>query len=84
MGDRASNEDNTVIAKGYALMDAVINFTRPRYEFGVQAQNLLNSIWNEAQFDTESKLKNETTPVSEIHFTPGTPFFIKFTAAYKF
>ena len=30
------------------------------------------------------KLKNETTPVSEIHFTPGTPFFLKLTAAYKF
>jgi outer membrane receptor protein involved in Fe transport len=84
LSDRPANEDNSVVAKGYALMDAVINFTRPRYEFGIQAQNLLNSIWNEAQFDTESKLKNETTPVSEIHFTPGTPFFIKFTAAYKF
>jgi outer membrane receptor protein involved in Fe transport len=84
MSDRSANEDNSVMAKGYGLMDAVINFTRPRYEIGLQAQNLLNSAWNEAQFDTESKLKGETNSVSEIHFTPGTPIFVKLTAAYKF
>jgi outer membrane receptor protein involved in Fe transport len=84
MSNRAANEDNSIIATGYGLMDAVINFTKPRYEFGIQAQNLLNTAWNEAQFATESKLKNETTAVNEIHFTPGTPIFVKFTAAYKF
>lgn len=84
MSDRPANEDNSVIAKGYALMDAVINFTKPRYEISLQAQNLLNSAWNEAQFDTESRLAGETAPVSEIHFTPGTPIFIKLGAAYKF
>lgn len=84
MSDRPANEDNSVIATGYTLMDMVMNFTKPRYEFGLQIQNMLNSKWNEAQFDTESKLKNESTPVSEIHFTPGTPFFLKLTAAYKF
>lgn len=84
MSDRPANEDNSVIATGYALMDAVVNFTKPKYEFGLQIQNMLNSKWNEAQFNTESKLKNESTSVSEIHFTPGTPFFLKLTAAYKF
>jgi len=84
MGNRPANEDNSIVAKGYALMDAVINFTRPRYEIGFQAQNLLNSIWNEAQFATESRLKTEPAPVTEIHFTPGTPFTFKFTAAFKF
>jgi len=84
MGDRSANEDNSVVAKGYGLMDAVVSFTRPKYEFGIQAQNLLNTGWNEAQFDTESKLKNESSSVSEIHFTPGTPFFLKISAAYKF
>lgn len=27
--------------------------------------------WNEAQFDTESRLKGEPEPVSELHFTPA-------------
>lgn len=84
LSDRPAVEDNSVIAKGYALMDAVISYTRPKYEFSIQAQNLLNSNWNEAQFLTESKLQSETQSVSEIHFTPGTPIFIKITGAYKF
>jgi len=73
IGDRPANEDNTVVAKGYFLADAVLNYTRGRFEIGLAVQNLLNREWNEAQFDTESRLPNELEPVSEIHFTPGTP-----------
>jgi hypothetical protein len=47
-------------------------------------QNLLNKKWKETQFETESRLKNEPMPVSEIHFTPGTPFFAKLNVTYKF
>jgi outer membrane receptor protein involved in Fe transport len=84
MGDRPANEDNTVIAEGYTVCDLIVNYSRPKYEFGVQVQNLFNVEWNEAQFDTETRLRYETASVSEICFTPGTPFFIKLTAAYKF
>lgn len=45
---------------------------------------LLNSEWNQAQFDTESRLPNEPEPVSELHFTPGTPFFLKGFVSYRF
>ncbi|NJN35458.1 MAG: hypothetical protein HC817_15570 [Saprospiraceae bacterium] len=44
---------------------------------GFTVENLLNSRWNEAQFDTESRLQGEAAPVSELHFTPGTPFAVK-------
>lgn len=84
LGDRAANEDNTVVAPGYTVFDAAVNYIKPHYEFGLQVQNLFNTNWNEAQFDTETRLRNEAAPVSEICFTPGTPFFIKLTAAYKF
>lgn len=84
IGDRPANEDNSVIAKGYTVFDLVANYTRKSYEFGIQVQNLSNTKWNEAQFDTETRLRNETAPVSEICFTPGTPFFFKLSAAYKF
>ncbi len=73
LGDRPANEDNSVVATGYFLTDAVLNFTHSRFEIGITVQNLLNRNWNEAQFDTESRLFNELEPVSEIHFTPGTP-----------
>jgi hypothetical protein len=73
LGDRPATEDNSVVARGYFLTDAVLNFTRSRFEIGITVQNLFNQNWNEAQFDTESRLFNELEPVSEIHFTPGTP-----------
>jgi hypothetical protein len=47
-------------------------------------ENLFNVEWNEAQFDTLSRLKHETEAVSEIHFTPGTPLFIRAGVGYKF
>jgi len=59
-------------------MDAVISFTTGRYQLGLSIENLLdNKNWKEAQFDTESRLQFETDPVSELHYTPGTPFNAK-------
>ncbi|GAB2809844.1 TonB-dependent receptor [Ferruginibacter profundus] len=74
---RPANEDNSVVAKGYFLLDASINYTRPKYEIGISAENLLNVKWNEAQFATESRLQNEPGAITELNFTPGTPLFAK-------
>jgi len=81
LGDRAANETNTVVATGYFIADAIVNYSRPGYEFGLSVENIFNTAWKEAQFDTESRLQGETDPVSEIHFTPGTPlaFKVRFT-----
>jgi outer membrane cobalamin receptor len=81
MHDRAANESNSVIAKGYTVTDLAVNYTKKKYELGIAIENLFNVKWNETQFDTESRLKNEAAPVSEIHFTPGTPFFARMKAA---
>ncbi|MEO1625775.1 MAG: hypothetical protein AAFV25_11510, partial [Bacteroidota bacterium] len=51
---------------------------------GFAIENLFNSDWNETQFATESRLRNETESVEEIHFTPGIPFFIKGMVKYRF
>ena len=77
MGDRPANEDNSVVAKGYFVTDAAINYTKKKWEAGLAIQNLFDVRWKETQFDTESRLHNEPAPISEIHFTPGTPFFAK-------
>lgn len=84
MGDRPANEDNSTVAKGYFVTDAVVSYERKRFAIGISAQNLFDVRWKETQFDTESKLRNETTPVSEIHFTPGTPFFFKTQLSFFF
>jgi hypothetical protein len=83
MGDRAAREDNSLIAPGYTVFDATANYRYRRFDFGLQIQNLFNTDWNETQFDTESRLRNEAASVSEIHFTPGTPFFIKGTVGFR-
>ena len=77
MDNRPANEDNSTIAKGYFIIDAAINYSKKRWEAGLSIQNVLNTKWKETQFDTESRLQNEPAPVSEIHFTPGTPFFAR-------
>ena len=84
MGDRPANEDYSIKAKGYFVTDAAVNYTASKFEVGLNVQNLFNVRWKETQFETESRLYNETVPVSEIHFTPGTPFFLKATFTYIF
>ncbi|MGB3149754.1 MAG: TonB-dependent receptor, partial [Maribacter sp.] len=75
--DRPANEDNSIIAEGYLISDLNINYTLNNWTFGVIVENLFDQEWNETQFATESRLFNEPNSVEEIHFTPGTPFFIR-------
>ncbi len=74
---RPANEDYSVTASGYTVTDLSLNYTKKKYEIGLAVENLFNVKWNETQFDTESRLKDEPAPVSEIHFTPGVPFFAR-------
>ncbi len=77
IGDRPANETNSVEAEGYVIADAVIGYQWKNWELKVSAENILNTKWREAQFDTESRLQFEQASVSEIHYTPGTPRFLK-------
>ncbi len=72
--DRAANTDNSLTAEGYFVNDLAINYTRKKYEIGVVLENVFNTKWREAQFETESKLSNETEAINEVNFTPGVPF----------
>lgn len=77
IGDRPANEDNSTVATGQFVVDALAGWKKPKYEITVSVQNLLNTEYNDAQFDTTSRLKGEPAPVTELHFTPGSPFFLK-------
>ncbi|MDX1479424.1 MAG: TonB-dependent receptor plug domain-containing protein [Saprospiraceae bacterium] len=74
MDDRPATEDNAIIAEGYVVADATVGYTSDRYTLQVAARNVFNTEWNETQFATTSRLRSETEPVEEIHFTPGAPF----------
>ncbi len=82
MGDRPANEDRSVLAKGYFIADAQLSYTKKKYSVGISIINLFNTQWKETQFATTSRLKNEATPVEEIHFTAGSPFFARATLTY--
>ncbi len=81
---RPADEVNSIVAKGYFLLDASLNYTTPKYEMGLAVENLLNVKWNEAQFATGSRLRDEPSPVTELNFTPGTPFFARLKMAIFF
>ncbi len=82
--DRAANEDNSIVAEGYFITDLNLGYQFKNLTLGVTVENLLNQEWNEAQFATESRLRDEAEPVEELHFTPGTPFFVRGSISYSF
>jgi len=84
LDSRPAIENNSIRARGYFLLDAVLSYARPRYQVGATVQNLLNAAWDEAQFATDSRLRGEATAVNEINFTPGTPFYLKLNASVFF
>jgi len=85
LGDRPADETNTVTAEGYFITDFNVNYKfNSKLSLGLIIENIFDTEWNETQFLTESRLQNEAQPVEEIHFTPGTPFFIKSQITYTF
>nr|WP_293303321.1 TonB-dependent receptor plug domain-containing protein [Allomuricauda sp.] len=75
--DRPANEDNSIVADGYFVTDATLNYGLNNWTFSVIVENLFDTQWNETQFATESRLFSEPSPVEEIHFTPGMPFYLR-------
>ncbi len=85
LDNRPANEDNSLVAKGYFIADLNMNYQLTKnVQFGLSVDNIFDTEWNETQFATESRLKNEIASVEEIHFTPGTPFFVKGSLSYTF
>lgn len=82
--NRPANEDNSIVAEGYFVTDASINYNRGNWTYSLIVENIFDTAWNETQFATESRLFDEPEPVEEIHFTPGTPFFLRGKVAVRF
>ncbi|WP_299119053.1 TonB-dependent receptor [uncultured Winogradskyella sp.] len=83
--DRPANEDDSIVAEGYLVTDLNLNYNFAKnWSFGLIVENLFDVEWNETQFATETRLFNETDPVEEITFTPGTPFFMRAMLSVRF
>jgi hypothetical protein len=84
MKNRPANEDNSLQAQGYFITDLTANYTKCKYEIGLEIQNLLDTKWREAPFEVESRLRNEPHAIGDISFTAGTPFFQNLKFQYFF
>ena len=84
MADRKADESNSVIALGYTVLDAKINYTYRKWTFGITIENLLNTEWNEAQFAGDYRVSETAEPEYGLTFTPGTPFFLKGSVCFQF
>ncbi|HAA22271.1 MAG TPA: TonB-dependent receptor [Cytophagales bacterium] len=82
--NRPANEDNSIVAEGYTVVDANAGYEWRQVTLNLSVQNVFNTAWNETQFATESRMFGEAEAVEEIHFTPGTPFFFQAALSYKF
>jgi hypothetical protein len=55
-----------------------------RMEAFAFVQNVFNTKWEQATFAFASQLRNETQPVTDIHFVPGNPRMVMGGVAWYF
>jgi hypothetical protein len=83
IGNRPGDEDNALTAHSYTIFNANITYKYKQILFSVNCENIFNVDWNEAQFETLTRLKGKQ-PVNDICFTPGNPINFQFGVSYKF
>jgi outer membrane receptor protein involved in Fe transport len=84
MGDRPANEDGSLTARGFWLVNAEAGYQSQRFRVALEARNLLDATWEEAQFANESRLPDEDAPIEDVHFTPGAPRALRLSASFFF
>lgn len=90
LGVRPLTEDRSVKAPSWVTVDLSERYILPvklphgRLETFLFIQNLLDTQWEQATFFFESRLRNETSGVNDIHFVPGNPRFFMGGLAWYF
>ena len=59
LGDRWANEDRTIPARGYTLLDLIGNYRWRNLGAQLSFLNLTDTDWREAQFDDQSCVRSE-------------------------
>jgi outer membrane receptor protein involved in Fe transport len=84
IGDRPADEENSLTAAGYTLLSANLAYKLRNYVFSVYCENIFDISWNEAQFATETRLRDETGTDTDICYTPGNRRNFQIGLTYKF
>lgn len=71
-------------ARGATIWEAFASWNIGRVRLLATLDKLFDAAWNEAQFATTSRLRHEAAPVTELHFTPGSPRAVKLGLEYRF
>ncbi len=82
LADRPATSDGALVAEGYTLVDVQAGARWRDVELGVDAMNLFNATWREAQFATTSRLAWEPAAITGISYTPGWPLTLLAHATY--
>ncbi len=83
--NRPADSQNELTAYGYFLLDAVVKYRYKQYELGMTVENILNVNWNEAQFETLTRILGDPPAgINQLCFTPGAPRLIKGSLTYYF
>jgi outer membrane receptor protein involved in Fe transport len=82
LGVRSLTEDRTIKAPSWLEFDLTERYLLPlklphgHLEAILYIQNLFDTTWEQATFAFESRLRNEQTGVTDVHFVPGNPRFV--------
>ncbi|MEZ4366920.1 MAG: TonB-dependent receptor [Kofleriaceae bacterium] len=85
IGQRPANDDGSLTAEGYLLVDLVASHRLGRHaELGLTVVNLLDRPWREAQFADDSRVTPTGPVVEDVHLTPGAPLtaMVELTLGY--
>lgn len=73
LADRPANEDRSLVAEGFTLVDVNVGVRYREAELALDVQNVFDVAWREVQFSTTSRLAYEAQPVTGLAITPGWP-----------
>ncbi len=74
MADRPATQDGSLVATGYAIVNAQLGVRWRNFELGADFLNLGDTAWREGQFAVSSRLPGEgPSPPAGMSFTPGEP-----------
>jgi TonB dependent receptor/TonB-dependent Receptor Plug Domain len=84
-GESPLVEDNSAKSPAYTTVDAQVGFqSRKRWLFAVDIFNIAGVKWNDIEYYYVSRLKNQTSPVSDYVVHPGVPRTVRARIQYQF
>ena len=71
-------------ARPYYVADLVTGYDAKHWGVELALDNLFNTKWEDAVFSYETRPKKNGDTYNGVHWTPGTPFFARFSVTAKF